>query len=502
MSVTWYTTVSDLSLCQRCPALFAYKILMKEKDAWRVGIEGNGYYYGSIFHEEIAEKFFSAASNPNNKFHKKILASCLQGAESLKEFIRGNIFIPFIEKKSESLTSGQILSIAHAIEVWVEGMSIFFDKKLPPVFLPPEGKLQGCYEIQDAKLIINGRYDALIFNQKKAEARIFEFKGFKKSDITVPLSQSLIYSWLIEKTSGIIPSIEIIYLDEEKPEIFSSEAVKDMISKLPNLFYSALNILLLRRMPEMLHDKNLCEVCKFQNTCRNDMNKIFKLKKHRGASMLSLLIFLFASVVITAQVFFFSNISASAVKEDRQILGIRLQLAKISEEVKNNYIKTGKIRTYSNKPQDTSGGTITFDTDIKASYASYKDLGNKKGSNSETDYKNFYEGASGTLPKTLINEINNANISMDVFTLDYTYITPKVEFNNATKIVYEKNNGTYLQVKNNHKKIFAPMGSGYYLIRARKEFTDIGKVLMLQTLVSKDVSRGTVTTQSCEEIWY
>ena len=83
---------------------------------------------------------------------------------------------------------------------------------------------------------------------------------------------------------------------------------------------------------------------------------------------------------------------------------------------------------------------------------------------------------------------------MDVFTLDYTYVTP-MEAEDRPHF-----SDTQFNKYKNHKKIFAPMGSGYYLIRARKEFTDIGKVLMLQTLVYKDGSN--VITKSCEEIWY
>ena len=70
---TCYISVSDLALCQRCPALLAYKIHRNEKSAWHVGINGSGYAYGTIFHENIAQVFFEGASNPNHELHSKIL---------------------------------------------------------------------------------------------------------------------------------------------------------------------------------------------------------------------------------------------------------------------------------------------------------------------------------------------------------------------------------------------------------------------------------------------
>ena len=57
-----YINVSDAALCQRCPALLAYKIYRGFKDAWKVGINGNGHYYGTLFHKnEIVEFLLSDA---------------------------------------------------------------------------------------------------------------------------------------------------------------------------------------------------------------------------------------------------------------------------------------------------------------------------------------------------------------------------------------------------------------------------------------------------------
>ena len=444
MPVYCYTIVSDLAVCQRCPAFFAYIIYMKEKSAWRVGIRGGEELCGSVFHKEIAEKFFEAASDKHHSLNEAIMTAASKGVEALEGLVQENFFVPFIERKSKYFTSKQILSMARAAKIWINHMAVFLENSRL-IFMKPEGKLEGCYfsKEHDAILFIRGRYDALVFNSKSGEARLFEFKGFKKSDITVPLSQSLIYSWLIEKSSGIIPSIEIIYLDEKKPEIFAPEIVKEMIiSGLPGLFNTALDIMLLRRMPNMFQDKKLCEGCKFKTNCKKDMEKIFSPvhKKRRGASLLTLLVFFFAAVMVTSQVFFFSNITAEAVKDDREVLGVRLQLASLVEEARKSHL-THK------------------DEGKEATWKTFK--------NRSKEYK-----------------YNNNTLYLTVYDLDYIYVKENFDDDDWLAIAVPE-------------RIFPPIPD-HYLIRAYKEYSDSNKKnLMLQVLVDSD---GKIKTY--EEIWY
>lgn len=476
MPVYCYTIVSDLAVCQRCPALFAYIIYMKEKSAWRVGIRGGEELCGSVFHKEIAEKFFEAASDKHHSLNEAIMTAASKGVEALEGLVQENFFVPFIETKSKYFTSKQILSMARAAKIWINHMAVFLENSRL-IFMKPEGKLEGCYfsKEHDAILFIRGRYDALVFNSKSGEARLFEFKGFKKSDITVSLSQSLIYSWLIEKSSGIIPSIEIIYLDEKKPEIFAPEIVKEMIiSGLPGLFNTALDIMLLRRMPNMFQDKKLCEGCKFKTNCKKDMEKIFSPvhKKRRGASLLTLLVFFFAAVMVTSQVFFFSNITAEAVKDDREVLGVRLQLASLVESARKA-INTNAAQfnvDYSNvKYQEKGTNFETFWNDTR------KDINDSSKGYFYTE--NFFYKNEGT------------EIYASVHDLNYKY---------DPSIVYGKFDDKFIETtKNAYRKIFPPI-PGHYLIRAYTKYSDSNKKnLMLQVLVDSD---GKIKTY--EEIWY
>ena len=121
-----YTTVSDLAVCQRCPALFGYKVHRHEKDAWLQGIKGRGDYYGSMFHKNIARVFFEAAADPFNPLHAALARAISGGRAELEEFVRENIFMPFVEKYSGRYTSGQIMAAAEGVRVWVKAMHEFF----------------------------------------------------------------------------------------------------------------------------------------------------------------------------------------------------------------------------------------------------------------------------------------------------------------------------------------------------------------------------------------
>lgn len=263
--------------------LLAYTVHKREKDAWKVGINGSGWYYGSLFHKNIARVFFEAASDTSGRLHENIACALSGGESALDAVVREGIFMPFLEHHSEECSTGQIIAIAKGITVWVRAMSDFFtlipslmaspEDNMPAVFIPPEQRLQAFYDCPEGRLVVTGCYDALLFNPDKVEARLFEFKGYNKSDITVPLSQSLIYSWLVWKNTGIIPSVEIIYLDEEDkdPEIFSAENVRDMIlAGLPGLFRAAYGVISMKRPPEMMRDKNLCAQCPFRARCADD----------------------------------------------------------------------------------------------------------------------------------------------------------------------------------------------------------------------------------------
>ncbi|MBQ7732970.1 MAG: PD-(D/E)XK nuclease family protein [Synergistaceae bacterium] len=469
-----YTIVSDIALCQKCPVLLAYKLHMGMQTAWRVGIKSNGYAYGSIFHEKIAQVFFEAAANPRHVLHYQAIRAVTGGYRAIDDFIRERIFIPFVNANSKKLTSGQITSLASGVSTWVRAMAEFFREipsliitpkiTVPRVFMKPEQRLQAEYIFpsldvnNENSLVVTGCYDALLFNPDKVEARLFEFKGYNKSDIVVPLTQSLVYSWLIERTIGIMPSVEIIYLDERSrdPDVFDSKTVREMIGLgLKSLLASVFNVITLKKFPAVNFNKSLCSVCKFSRRCRQDVASGFKFRKRPGISLVNVMVFLIFSVMVTAQIFFYSVNSSESVIESREIMRVRLTL--------EDMIRKARETSYLNKAKPIKKGEVTHET-------FYTD-----------SPKNFYDlkaDSSANVPSTVSG--------VDIHNLYYQY-EPE-----AINIISGK---AKYWTQEAYKRIFDQMPE-HYLIRAYAPVAN-GRNLMIQVVVN---SSGVI--KSRQEVWY
>ncbi len=475
-----YIAVSDLALCQKCPALLAYKIHMGESSVWRVGIKGNGEAYGSVFHKHIARIFFDGASKPNHPLHDDIRHAVSGGEKALENVIRENIFLPFIEKNADRFNSEILIEMAKGVTVWVKVMSEFFrcipslmrhtESNMLSVFKEPEHKLQSTFDFDDGgRLVITGCYDALMFNPDRAEARIFEFKSYMKSDITVSLSQSLIYSWLIWRKTGIVPSIEIIYLGEEdkQPDIFDSRSVVSIMSStLPKLFQSAFNIMSLRRKPETLQNIDLCPSCRYSNKCRDDMTKLFRGASGRnGSSLANVLVFFLIALTMTAQAFFFLVNSSESVSEEREMMQVRLKLDALVEDAKS-----------------------ALET-ITPSLTSISIWGKKKTVYSKS-YALFSDTSKDTPPGTKTWE----NGDVAIFDLYYTLMNKNDDATTLGDTTFVNR-----ETKDLYRKIYPALGKNYFLIRARIKLPQ-GNYIMRQVVVEKSGSH--LYTHSNEEVFY
>ncbi len=495
-----YANASDLAICQRCPALFGYKIHKGKKDAWQVGIKGNGSYYGSMFHKNIARPFFEAAANPHNPLHSEAVLAVSGSRAELESFIQEKIFMPFIEAHSWEYTSDQITAAARGVRVWVEAMAGFFAEipslrrnpaqNMSTVFHQPEQKLRAEYTFHgEGRLIITGCYDALMFNPDKAEARLFEFKGYAKSDIAVPLSQSLIYAWLIWKYSGIVPSVEIIYLDEEdrKPVVFDPLSVRSMMdSGLPGLFYAAFSTITLRRLPEIMRDKDLCKVCRFSNTCASDWAA--KFRKRAGASLVNVCVFFLAATMITAQVFFFSTTTTETLAEETKAIARRFSMGQKLELALTTLESRDLRRIPSNDAEAAYGNIGVMGTTIASS---------------------TIHGESGYLSFDKVAKVwSDDSRTVFIYDLNYTLI-------NADGI-YNTNNGR--DPWNDvliPRRLFPPMSDDvyhdqYFLVRVLAPGQGLGKKLMYQLLTRRKVDTAATDPKhsydvyplTFQEVWY
>ena len=494
---TFWTNVSSLAVCQRCPILFGYNYHLGEP-VWFIGIKGSNNPYGSMFHKNIARVFFEAASDPRNPLHTEIPAAVSGGEAALEEFVRTRIFLPFLEEHSGEYGSGQLMAAARGVVVWVKAMADFFaeipslKRNINTIFLAPEQKLKAYYNFPgEGRLAIVGCYDALLFNPDKAEARLFEFKGYAKSNLTVPLSQSLMYAWLVNKYSGIVPSVEVIYLDEEdrKPDIFDPKSVSRMIrSGLPGLFQAAFNTITLRRMPEIVKDKKLCSVCKFRKTCASDWAGGFG--KRKGASMLNVLVFFLLSLMITTQMFFLSHTSSETMAAHSEAMQRRFAFERYLYEalnlndkgIKKLTVKTPTLNGFDENTvtimsQDASGDLFPI-TITRYPFASYDiDSGRKVAT--------FTDGATANA----VTYDLNCTLSFDSTAID----TDSTSSSSWRK----KYTGDNLP-----NMIFPAMGSDYYLVRIYEPSAPtIRKRLMYQVLVKKN-GTNTPEIKSFQEVWY
>ena len=279
--MTFKATATDLSLCQRCPRLMAYHKNGK-KNVWLVGFADTRASYGKLFHDEIAEKFHIDVAGGKLPELVEVFSS---GESELKTHLTGLIrtryFAPFLAKKSAALKSECLIAMGGETEFWVQCLADFLsgipslfaspEIFLSDVFRPPGRILSAAYPYSDGNILrVSGKYDCMLFNPDIKEAALFEFKGFKSTDVTIELSQTLIYAWLVSVTADIIPSVNLIYLKNDAPFSFTAADVKDMLCKLPHLF-DRVRLVLENRLPlPAASNLELCRNCNYQNKCDAD----------------------------------------------------------------------------------------------------------------------------------------------------------------------------------------------------------------------------------------
>ena len=165
--------------------------------------------------------------------------------------------------------------------------------------------------------------------------------------------------------------------------------------------------------------------------------------KRSGASLINVLIFMFAAMMITAQVFFFFENESISLKEDREILQVRMRL--------ENLVEIGKTLLTPKSPSPT------------------------------VDYETFINTKLDGFPKDYWD--NSCHLC--IHDLNYT----------LKKTTFKPRNWEKYKADKTPERVFPPMGADYYLIRAYTSLSS-GNSLMLQVLVHNG------KTLTYEEIWY
>jgi len=278
--------VSELHLCQHCPRLFGYAC-RGEKDAWRVGHKGSGTLPGKRFHT-LADQVFRHITQ--DKTGQQTFITALQSpdpdiAGSIREYIKNEFFIPYLTKHAPRLSHEQIEAFAFACERWITYLSVFISPEktiigdpkelISTIFHSSEYTMSSDFLCEDGEVVrISGRPDALLFDPGTQEPVVVEYKGRKESDPTQDLAQTSLYAWLVSRSIGITPRVDMLYLEDPVPLVrYDSSAIHTLIGNHASL------ITLARRIKEghlpvpRCKDPDLCKMCPYA-ACDTDFEVI------------------------------------------------------------------------------------------------------------------------------------------------------------------------------------------------------------------------------------
>lgn len=280
-------TVSDIHLCQHCPRLLAYSRIGK-KTAF-IGYKGTGNLPGTLFHtfasrvqKGIVRKGpgREALINALNQDPKK-KSTCLH------EAIKQEYLIPFLTEHGKRLSFENIEAFASACEQWISYLDDFISPHLSSstdpnllidsIFHSSEHLMRLQYIFTDKEILqISGKPDALLFDPETNEPVVLEYKGRKESDPMQDLAQTSLYARLVFESVGIIPRVDILYLEEETPLVrYPVPTILTLIDNHPSLFSLARNCVTREKLLPKCSDQTLCKTCPFMKTCDLDFGEFF-----------------------------------------------------------------------------------------------------------------------------------------------------------------------------------------------------------------------------------
>ncbi len=186
---------------------------------------------GSFFHEQIARPIFESIARGRDADMPLIFENRTADAAKLTERLWGHFSQRYVTAaltgpdRPPFLSDRQLLSFSHGIGLLAEFLVDLILKQRPHyntsrdlvrgVFLPPEQALRDDFsELEDLKILMSGRYDALVFDRDAEKFIVLEFKCRDANELIGDLQQVSLYAWLIRKASGVPARGAIIYVNE------------------------------------------------------------------------------------------------------------------------------------------------------------------------------------------------------------------------------------------------------------------------------------------------
>jgi len=142
-------------------------------------------------------------------------------------------------------------------------------KYVQNIFRYSERNFEEEIKILDTKIKLTGKLDSLIFDISKNEILIFEFKTGLNEGFPYDIIQIALYSYLLQKQSGINCSVKILYLGQDKvKEIELSPNLVEL--NLNNAFKIIEDMVKFHDRDEIPPKKQLEHICSFcwlKNKC-------------------------------------------------------------------------------------------------------------------------------------------------------------------------------------------------------------------------------------------
>ena len=257
------------------------------------------------------------------------------------------------------------------------------------------------------------------------------------------------------------------------------------------------------------------------------------MNKRRGASLLSVMVFLLFAVMITAQVFFFAKSSVDSVAEQREIMMYRMNLDSLVEEAKNllraNNEEEDWIQHESLLTQKGIDGNYSYPLTYETLYKGfgtlltqlrYYDVEEKKWKKTNgirpdweenaTYYAVIHDldyGFNPSFNRSIYVDEDDGYGNTNAYKKVFAAMNPPVEDGDAG--TYNETTGKWEPDEETGE--WKPVRRRYYLIRACARLPEnyYGRKLMYQVLVRRDNEDDITYTKthkveviSFQEVWF
>jgi len=280
--VVWPAQLRRASLC---PRLMLYEA--EEGVQPRIW-HGGDVVNGELFHAQIAEPLFKDLANKANPRIEELMRGPFTNASKLRSdfwrvFVQSYLCAEITDESHlGNNPSEQVMAFSKGLgefagyltRTYVECSQTDCCDGEDLIFMPPEQLLEKSIQREGlGEITLRGRYDGLIFNQKRQEYTVIDFKCKENAIFEPDLLQLAAYAWLIQQATKLPVGGVLIYVQPE-PETreISPQDLAQVFGPLEDLIETVAQMLADKR-DENWSDKpvtshpGLCKICPLDPEC-------------------------------------------------------------------------------------------------------------------------------------------------------------------------------------------------------------------------------------------